>query len=227
MSNVLRAAIAAYPTKQAIAPAEIEQRARSVSAPRLVCKGPCDFVPMICAGSAVSCVNLPDGSRQILSFTLPGELVDAALIFEPVQNCIIEAITDVQYRTFNRNELTQFLSNHPGAFESIARVWVEEKTRADHLIVDLGRRSAEKRIARLIVHLVKRIKARGMAASDLEQVAFPLRHHHIADATGLTLMHVSKVLSDLRRRKILALGGRSLSILDPIALYRVAGEQKP
>jgi CRP-like cAMP-binding protein len=54
------------------------------------------------------------------------------------------------------------------------------------------------------------------------EMEFPLRHHHIADATGLSLVHVSKVLSEFRRSGIVKIGDRSLTILEPEALQRIA-----
>jgi CRP/FNR family transcriptional regulator len=51
---------------------------------------------------------------------------------------------------------------------------------------------------------------------------FPLRQHHIADATGLTPVHVSKVLSEFKRRGLIRINDRSLIILDPAGFRRVA-----
>ena len=47
------------------------------------------------------------------------------------------------------------------------------------------------------------------------EVDFPLRQHHIADAVGLTPVHVSKLLSDFRRNGLIRLSERTLVILDP------------
>jgi len=225
--NICQPAFAAYGSKQATAGLQVRQVARSAMARRLVCQQQelRDGVPVICDGWAACYINLPNNGRQILSIILPGELVSTALVFETIQNWFIEAITDVQYRTFKRSDLLEVLFKRPEAFECISRAWVEERKRADQLILDLGCRLAEERIPRLIVQLVKRLKALGMSDPDGNRFPFPLRHHHIADATGLTPVHVSKVLSELRRRNVLALSDRFLVILDPVALYHAAGEK--
>jgi len=54
------------------------------------------------------------------------------------------------------------------------------------------------------------------------EMEFPLRQHHIADATGLTPVHVSKVLSEFRRNGLVKISDRSLAILDPTGFRRVA-----
>jgi CRP-like cAMP-binding protein len=51
---------------------------------------------------------------------------------------------------------------------------------------------------------------------------FPLRQHHVADATGLTPVHVSKVLSEFRRDGLIEIGERSLTILRVAEFQRLA-----
>ena len=51
---------------------------------------------------------------------------------------------------------------------------------------------------------------------------FPLRQHQIADATGLILVHINRVLVDFRRKGLIELDGRRLTILNADELYRIA-----
>jgi CRP-like cAMP-binding protein len=184
-----------------------------------------DAVPVICVGWAASAIMLSDGSRQIISFLLPGDIVSTALLFESRPNCFVEAITDVRYRTFKRSELKDILFRHPDLMEKMSKAWIEEKNRADQLIVDLGRRTADERIARLILNLMDRLIKRNMVQGGPLEFEFPLRQHHIADATGLTPVHVSKVLSEFRRGGLIKLSERSLTILDPAGFRRIANKR--
>jgi CRP/FNR family transcriptional regulator, anaerobic regulatory protein len=61
-----------------------------------------DEVPFICDGWAACAIRLANGSRQILSILLPGDMVSAALLFDARADYLVEAITDVHYRTFRR-----------------------------------------------------------------------------------------------------------------------------
>jgi CRP/FNR family transcriptional regulator, anaerobic regulatory protein len=181
-----------------------------------------DDVPVICDGRAASVAMLSDGRRQILSFLLPGDMVSTVLLFDPWPNCVIEAITDVQYRMFKRADLKDAMLKHAYLFEQISKAWIEEKHRADQLIVDLGRRTADERIARLILNLWERLAERGvMTKKEPMEMEFPLRQHHVADGTGLTAVHVS-VLSEFRRNGLVKISDRSLAILDPTGFRRVA-----
>jgi CRP/FNR family transcriptional regulator, anaerobic regulatory protein len=179
-----------------------------------------DFVPFICQGWASSTVTLSDGSRQILLFLLPGDIVSPSLLFGPTAHCSVEAITEVQYRSFRRDDLKALLTKDLALIEKIAKVWTDRKLRAQQLAVDLGRRTADERIARLILSLRDRLASRGMVQD--QTMDFPLRQHHVADATGLTAVHVSKVLSEFRRRGLIDISDRSLTVLNTSEFQRVA-----
>lgn len=198
----------------------LQQTFRSVRARQIVCRSQDlhDAVPVICDGWAASIRISSNGSRQILSFLLPGDIVSTALVFAPPQHQLIEAITDVCYCTFQRDLLKTMLLEHAGSFDRLAKAWMEEKDRSDRLIVDLGRRSADERIARLIMNLYERVMQRCNTGAGTKEMDFPLRQHHIADATGLTAVHVSKVLSGFKRKALIKISDRSLTISDPAGL---------
>ena len=179
-----------------------------------------EIVPVICSGWAAAIVMLSNGTRQIVSFLLPGDMISTTLLFEARPYCLIEAITDVRYRAFSRVDLKSKLFGEPELLNKFAKAWVDEKARADQLIVDLGRRTANERIARLILGLFDRLEKRGMVRGESNEFEFPLRQHHIADATGLTPVHVSKVLTEFRRSQLINISERSLTILDLPALRR-------
>jgi len=208
-------------------PSEIAQSDLTVPARRIICREQDlhDAVPIICSGWAASAIMLSDGSRQILSFLLPGDIVSTALLFGSRPHCLVEAVTEVRYRTFKRSELKEILFKHPALMEKLSKAWIEEKSRADQLIADLGRRTADERIARLILGLMDRLTVRSMVHGDPPEFEFPLRQHHIADATGLTPVHVSKVLSEFRRNGLIKISERALTILDPAGFRRVANKR--
>jgi CRP-like cAMP-binding protein len=181
-----------------------------------------DVVPMICSGWAMSSMMMSDGRHQILSFLLPGEIVSTALVFGPMAGRLVQSITKVRYRTFVRSELKTVLSQHPELLEKVSNVWIDERAEADQMTIDLGRRTADERLARLILRLMKRLAKRGMVQG--RTMEFPLRQHQIADATGLTPVHVSRVLGNFRRKGLIDINGRSLTILNATELNYVASQ---
>ena len=179
-----------------------------------------DFIPIICHGWAASSITMLDGRRQILSFLLPGDLVSTTCLLEPMSGRTVEAITDVTCRKFIRNDLKAYLYQRPQLLEKLSKTWVDERTQADQLALDLGRRTADERIARLILSLAERLAKRNMVSG--QTMEFPLRQRHIADATGLTPVHVSKVLGEFQRAGMVEINRRSLTLMNETELRRAA-----
>jgi CRP/FNR family transcriptional regulator len=80
-------------------------------------------------------------------------------------------------------------------------------------------RSAEERIAYLFLHLTQRIAARSVIRE--QRYPFPLRRQHIADAVGLTAVHVSRVLSLFRERGLVELSDGVLKVFNLPELQRI------
>lgn len=179
-----------------------------------------EYVPVICSGWAMSSVALPDGRRQILSFLLAGDLVSAANLLAPMPGQSVEAITEVTYRKFRRDDIKKQIFGNSELIERLFGLWSEAKGMADQLALDLGRRRADERIARLILRLAEKVAKRSLVRT--QTFDFPLRQRHIADATGLTPVHVSKVLGELQRAGLIEISGRSLTIHNGPELQRVA-----
>lgn len=177
-------------------------------------------IPIICKGWATSEVPLGDGRSQILSFLLPGNMISTALFFDTTIPSTIRSITDVQIRAFSRNQLKQLLATRSNLFDAFSRAWLQERSRIDQLAIDLGQRSAEERIARLILNLFERLNRIGLTRDNT--LEFPLRQHHISRYAGLTVVHVSRILSDFRNKGVILLSERTLTITDLTALRHLA-----
>ena len=169
-------------------------------------------VPVICEGWATSIMKLSNGRRQILSFMVPGELVTCRLLFERKLHLSIDAITRGSIRTFDLTQLRAAMTVSPPIFDTFLSAYNEERNRADQLIADLGRRTATGRIARLMLDIWSRMEKAGKVADGA--IEFPLRQTHIADATGLTTVYVSKVINAFRNGNLVEYSERSLKILD-------------
>jgi CRP/FNR family transcriptional regulator len=95
-----------------------------------------------------------------------------------------------------------------------------KRQRSDQLNLDLYRRPAEARIARLLLSLLSRLNRAN--TEDGDTFEFPLRQQHLADALGLTAVHVCKVMSRLRAARTIAVERRHLTIFDRKALELMA-----
>jgi len=177
-------------------------------------------VPVVHSGWAARVRRLPDGRRQILSFILPGELVSAGAVFADRLSFYVEAITDVRYAVYQRMEPGELLARDHDLLQTLISGCLAEKADLEELAIDLGRRRAEERIARLFLQLRSRLHALGQASGM--SFDMPLRQQHIADATGMTVIHVGRVIGALRNDGIVQLSGGVLAITDLAALKRLA-----
>lgn len=172
----------------------------------------------ICDGWAVSFLRLRNGRRHILHVLVPGDFVGS--VFREGLRYPLQAVTDIRVAKYDRTDIRARLIARPNILSS----WIENRVSQDEQIalmaVALGQFTAHERIATLILWLRDRLAGRGMVTD--ETFRFPLRQTHIADATGLTTVHVSRVLGGLRKAGLLAIDEGVLRILDLPKLRRIA-----
>lgn len=180
---------------------------------------PVEDVFVLCEGWAFRYLQLRDGRRQILNFLLPGDLLSCTSMFQDRSSFSVMALTDVQLSRFHRTEIRTFSNFDSGILAAVGRTFFAEQQHADELTATLGKRGAEERIAYLLSRLTRRIAARSVIRD--RRYPFPLRQRHIADAVGLTAVHVSRVIGSFRERGVVEISGGVLQVLDPAELERI------
>ena len=176
-------------------------------------------VLVICDGWAVRFVQLPNGKRQIFSVLLPGDLASPASILEGQFSFSIQAVTDVRYCYLPFAEVRARIRDNPSLFDVWLRLTAAERRDADKRLVDLGQRTAQERIAALIVDVMMRYEQRGELLDD--EFPFPLSQQQIADFTGLTPVHTCRVLSSLRTNAVCDVGRGFVKIMERGELQRM------
>jgi len=174
---------------------------------------------VLCAGWAYRYVELADGRRQIIGFLLPGDLFSVLNLFEPQSQFTVAALTDVQISRFERPCIRARSEMSDRLQLMLENAFKDEHAGAIRLITVLGKCSAEERIAYLLTHLARRLRARSVIRG--QSYPFPLRLRHIADALGLTPVHVSRVLSHFRDRGLCVVSNGVLNVLDEPELDRL------
>jgi CRP/FNR family transcriptional regulator len=174
---------------------------------------------LLCDGWGFRFFQLPDSRRQILNFLLPGDLFSATSVFGERFHFSVKALTEIQISGMRRAEVQARLAINPGILTALAKFCIAETEAADRMQTALGQYSAEERIAYLLLHLMQRIAARSVIRE--QRYRFPLRQQHIADAVGLTPVHVSRVLSLFRDHGIVELSGGTLQVFNLPELERI------
>lgn len=173
------------------------------------------------SGWAFRFKTLSDGRRQILSFLLAGSFIGVQQRMLDIAGYGVVTLTDATFCVFDRNSLWEMHRQSPSMGFEITWLTAVEESLIDDNLLSVGRRSAEERMATLLILIFKRaaaLQADGGAAG----VPFPLTQQHLADALGLSLVHTHKTLRKLERRGLHSIGGGRLHIGDVKALGRFA-----
>jgi CRP-like cAMP-binding protein len=179
-----------------------------------------DHVVAICDGWAFRFHRLRDGRRHILSFLIAGDVISVGSLQKGSSSFSVQALTDVRLCRFNRDEVKTRLLDNAATFDDWLDRGATLQRQADRMAVALGRFLAHERIAWLILQLRDRLAARGLIAGD--EFEFPLRQSHIADATGLTTVHVCRVLNSFRKDRLFTIRDGTLCLFDLPKLRRIA-----
>jgi CRP-like cAMP-binding protein len=171
-------------------------------------------------GLACRYKDLADGERQIMELHVPGDFVDLHGFLLKQLDHTVGALTPVRYAAVPHDALRRITQTHP----HLARIlWFSTLIDAAihrEQIVSVGRRSALSRIAHLLCELFVRLRIVGLA--DEDGYALPLTQAEVADATGLTSVHVNRMLRKLRNEELLTFRNGRVTIHDWDGLQRVA-----
>ena len=175
---------------------------------------------LILRGFAFRQKLLRNGSRQIISMHIPTEFVDLqnGLLMTADHN--VQAIDGCEAAIVPRDALVELAFNRPAIRKAM---WVETLVDASifrEWVVNVGRRDSRTRLAHLLCEMVVRLKRIG--AENHGMYDFPLTQEQLADATGLTAVHINRTLQSLRKDGLIQLTGRSLTVVDWDRLCEIA-----
>jgi CRP-like cAMP-binding protein len=179
-----------------------------------------DRVNILLEGFACRYKTLEDGRRQIVSFFIPGDICDVRLFLLKQMDHSIATLAPAKIAEITAEafialtdaspRLTRAMWWNSLVEEAIAREWVR----------NIGQRTAYERLAHLFCELFLRMRAVGLANDHTCEM--PMTQTELADATGLSAVHVNRTLQDLRGDGLISLRGRTLVIPDLEALQTTA-----
>jgi len=152
---------------------------------------------ILASGWACSYKVLPSGTRQIVDFQIPGDFLGLRSVLFRTADHNVEPITQVHASAVKKHDLLEAFSKTPRLATAV--LWAASRDEAmvvEHL-VDLGRRNAAERMAHFMLELGARLRLVGMG--DRTGFACPLSQYLLADALGLSAVHVNRVLRELRQ----------------------------
>ena len=169
-------------------------------------------------GMMMSSVLLDDGSRQILRFHFPGDMLAVSGIVYREAPETITALSDCVVCPFERRALGSLITDHP-RLAALVMVYnqIERAALTDRLAA-LGRTSAKARVAAILIEMRNRMRMLDKGISDSFMLG--LTQEEIGDATGLTAVHVNRMLRQLEEEGMIAREAGRVTFLNERALAR-------
>ena len=168
------------------------------------------LVRIIRSGWASSVHVMPDGRTTTSDVLVPGDFIGEDFLSRSGVVRSIRAMTDVEFCGFEIGFLKELIFTRRDIMEVLIETSVEVARMLRERVYDMGGRDAEGRIVSLMVGLYDRLHERGLLRG--EKMPFPLRQQDIADALGLSPVHVNRTLQQLRKLDVISLEGRMLSV---------------
>ena len=168
---------------------------------------------VILSGVACRYKMLTGGRRQILCFQFPGDVTDLYSYVLKRLDHGVGALTRCEVAHIPHTSVRQLCETYPNLAYTLWRDTLVDTAILNMSVVNAGRRSARERIAHLICEQYMRLKAVGLAELD-KPVKFNITQTDIADATGLSLVHVNKTLQALKAQNLIGRDPQIIEILD-------------
>lgn len=163
---------------------------------------------------------LPNGSRQVMAFMMPGDTCDLHIGLLSQMDHSIQTLTPSRVASMPGATMEALLNEHRGIARAMYVAQLVDEGTLRAWIVSMGRRSSVERVAHLICKRYVRAHWHGIAGDEFE-VPFP--QLVLADAQGMTPVHINRMLRDLRVEGVVALRRSFISIRQPDRLASIAG----
>lgn len=164
------------------------------------------------------------GARQIVSFHMAGDILDLQHLMLSRADHSVATITDAVIAWLPAANIRQMLAQHPRINEALWRDSLIDASIFREWVLNVGRRDAKARVAHMLCEFAARREAAGLGSA--ERFELPMTQEQIADATGMTPIHVNRMLHALAEDGVIARDKRSVQILDWEGMQR-AGDFRP
>jgi len=180
-----------------------------------------DHLHLMVSGWAARYKVLPDGSRQITAFLIPGDFCDIHITILAKMDHAILALTPCKVAYVDSEKIDEITSRNNSLARALWWTTLVDEATLREWVVNNGRRDAYARIGHLLCEMHLRMKMVGLVSDDA--LDLPLTQEELADATGMTAVHTNRVLQRLRGEGLIELKDRVLRIPDVRALQDAAG----
>ncbi len=162
------------------------------------------------SGSVKTYTIADDGSEQITGFYLPGELVGLDAISDDCHPCTAKALETTSYCEIPYTALEQLSGELPSLRHQLLKIMSKEITHDANLLMLLGKKAADERLASLLLSLSSRLKNRGFSATEFH---LSMSRNDIANYLGLAVETVSRLFTRFQDQGLIQVEGKFVQII--------------
>jgi len=179
---------------------------------------------LILDGFACRYKLLSEGRRQIMAFLIPGDICDLRALLTGKMDHAVAALNNTRIAKISRPKIFDAMQKYPRIELALWRDTMLDAALYRQWLINLGRRTAHQRIANLLCEIWIRLQAIGRAQGPTYEL--PITQSDLADAMGLSLVHVNKNLRRLREDGLITFRAHEVRVHDWERL-RSVGEFDP
>lgn len=157
-----------------------------------------------------------EGKRQITAMHIPGDMADLHSLVQPFPTSALQALSISTIVRVPHAALRAVISRYPALGEALWRDCMVDASILSQWVVNVGRRQARQRIAHILCEMATRLHV--APAKGEIFFAFAVTQEQLADATGLTSVHVNRTLQAMRHDGLADVKSRAVRIADWDAL---------
>lgn len=154
-----------------------------------------------------------EGARQIISIHIPGEALDFQNLFLEVSDHNVQMLARAELAEIPIAAFQRVALERPNVARAIHVTTLIEASMLREWVLNVGRRDSRSRIAHLLCEIALRLEAHNVVRPDHGYI-LPMTQEQLADATGLTSVHVNRVLKGLETEGLIVRNRRNITFPD-------------
>ncbi|HTP99478.1 MAG TPA: fumarate/nitrate reduction transcriptional regulator Fnr [Casimicrobiaceae bacterium] len=174
-------------------------------------------------GTFKTIVLAEDGREQVAGYHLAGEIIGLDGIGDDRYTCQAAALEDSEVCVLPFGPIDRLSAEIPTLRRNLLRILSRDLTREHAMMLLLGSRSAEERLALFLLNVAERYQTRGYSAREF---VLRMTREEIASYLGLKLETVSRLFSSLQESGLIQVQGRAVKLLDSAALRRLVDRRE-
>lgn len=167
---------------------------------------------VIVSGFAYRYKSTGDGARQIVALHIPGEALDFQSLFLETADHSVQMLTRGEVAFVPRDAMQAIVRSRPEIGNAILVTILVEASIFREWVLNVGRRDARARLAHLLCEFALRLEAQGLECEYGYEL--PMTQEQLADALGLTSVHVNRTLKQLAADGLIVRDKRHVGIPD-------------